>query len=308
MRELALRRAERGARPADDRLRLRRRQPATDMAPAMRDELPRRSRSAAEAHTKVPEITPWFWASKILMTATGEAISDAMNQQLGPAIAVPIMLMAVGTALRWQYRQERYRALPYWSVVAAISVFGTSAADGFHVGLGWPYTLSASFYAAILAIIFVYWYRTEGTLSIHSIFNRRRENLYWLTVFATFALGTALGDFTATTLNLSYFPSFLLFGGIILVPLFLRYRLGVNAIFCFWFAYTITRPFGASWADFSDMPIHQGGLNLGQIPTGIYLGIISIGLVWYMVRRQIGCRSVRAPTHPKATTSAAAAG
>jgi uncharacterized membrane-anchored protein len=282
-------------------------QPA-DRAAAPGGDLPRPEEFEPAAHTKVPEITPWFWASKILMTATGEAISDAMNQQLGPAIAVPIMLIAVVFALRWQYNQERYRTLPYWSVVAAISVFGTSAADAFHVGLGWPYTVSASFYAVILAIIFMYWYRTEGTLSIHSIFNRRRENLYWLTVFATFALGTALGDFTATNLGLSYFPSFLLFGGIITVPLVLRYGLGVNAIFCFWFAYTITRPFGASWADYSDMPIHQGGLNLGQIPTAIYLGVISIGLVWYMMSNQIGCRPVREQAHLETATAGALAG
>ena len=243
---------------------------------------------------KVPEITPWFWATKILMTATGEAISDAMNQQLGPAIAVPIMLIFMVTALRWQLRQDRYRTAPYWSVVAAVSVFGTSAADGFHVGLGWPYWLSSSFYAVILAGIFVYWYRSEGTLSIHSIINPRREQLYWLTVLATFALGTALGDYTATDAGLSYFPSFLLFGGIILIPLVLWSGLSVNPIFCFWFAYTITRPFGASWADWNDQV--SGGLNIGQIPTAIYLGVISLSLVAYMWRGQIGCRPQAART------------
>lgn len=248
------------------------------------------SATTEQQPTKVPEITPWFWAAKIVMTATGEAISDSMNQQLGPAIAVPIMLVVMVLTLRWQFRQDRYRTLPYWSVVAAISVFGTSAADGFHVGLGWPYWLSTGFYAVILACVFIYWYRSEGTLSIHSIINRRRERLYWLTVLATFALGTALGDFTATDVGLNYLPSFLLFGGIILIPAVLRYGLGVNSIFCFWFAYTITRPFGASWADWNDQPIHQAGLNLGQIPTAIYLGVIAAGLVIYMRTRHVGVR------------------
>jgi uncharacterized membrane-anchored protein len=243
-------------------------------------------------HTKVPEITPWFWVTKILMTATGEAISDAMNQQLGPAIAVPIMVILMVVALRWQFRQDRYRTLPYWSVVGAISIFGTSSADSFHVGLGWSYKVTTAMFAVILAIVFICWHRSEGTLDIHSIFNRRRERFYWLTVLATFALGTALGDFTATILDLDYLPSFLLFGGIILIPLVLRFRFSVNAVFCFWFAYTITRPFGASWADYSDMPINQAGLNLGQIPTAIYLGIISICLVSYMHAKQVGCRPV----------------
>jgi len=230
------------------------------------------------------------------MTATGEAISDAMNQQLGAGIAVPIMLIVMVLALRWQFLQDHYRTLPYWSVVAAVSVFGTSAADGFHVGLGWPYWLSTGFYAVILAGVFLYWYRSEGTLSIHSITSRRRERLYWLTVLATFALGTALGDLTATNLGLDYLPSFLIFGVIILIPLVMRYRLGMNSIFCFWFAYTITRPFGASWADYSDQPINQAGLNLGQIPTAIYLGVIALGLVAYMYARRVGVQpSATAP-------------
>jgi uncharacterized membrane-anchored protein len=255
---------------------------------------------------KVPEITPWFWATKIVMTATGEAISDAMNQQLGPAIAVPIMLIFLVATLRWQLKQDRYRTAPYWSVVAAVSVFGTSAADGFHVGLGWPYWLSSTFYAVILACIFVYWYRSQGTLSIHSIISPRRERLYWLTVLATFALGTALGDYTATDVGLSYFPSFLLFGGIILIPLVLWSGFGVNSIFCFWFAYTITRPFGASWADWNDQV--SGGLNIGQIPTAIYLGIISLGLVVHMWRRQIGLRPEVARTVPAGPAVATPAG
>ncbi|HTU28419.1 MAG TPA: hypothetical protein VMF07_03495 [Solirubrobacteraceae bacterium] len=246
------------------------------------------TRADRYVHAKVPEdITPWFWATKIAMTATGEAISDAMNQQLGPAIAVPIMLILLAVTLRWQMRQDRYRTLPYWSVVAAVSIFGTSAADAFHVGIGMPYWSTTLMYGVIVTAIFIFWYRHEGTLNIHSIVNRRRERYYWLTVLGSFALGTATGDFTATGLHLDYLGSFLVFGAVILIPLVL-WRRGVNPVFTFWFAYTITRPFGASWADYSDMPIHQAGLNLGQIPTAIYLGLITAALVAYMQARRIG--------------------
>jgi uncharacterized membrane-anchored protein len=244
-------------------------------APRLAVGMKRPSRQDFE-HTKVPEITPWFWATKILMTATGEAISDAMNQQLGAGIAVPIMLILMFVALRWQFKQDRYRTIPYWSVVGAVAIFGTSTADGFHVGLGWSYTVTTSMFAVIL----------------HSVFTRRRERFYWLTVLGTFALGTAAGDWTATVLHLEYLPSFLLFGGIILIPLILRVGVKANEVFCFWFAYTLTRPFGASWADYSDMPKHQHGLNLGQIPTAIYLGLISIALITYMYNRQVGVRRV----------------
>lgn len=238
--------------------------------------------------TKIPDVSPWFWASKILLTATGEAISDAMNQQLGPAIAFPIMLILVVGTLWWQFRQDHYKTVQYWAVVAAIAIMGTSIADGLHIGSGLPYTVTFVIFAAVLGLVLRGWYRSEGTLDIHSITNRRRERFYWGTVLATFTLGTAAGDMTATSLHLDYLPSFLLFGAIILIPWALFRWAHLSGVFCFWFAYTITRPFGASWADYSDQPIHQAGLNLGQIPTAIYLGCISLALVLYMGRARIG--------------------
>jgi uncharacterized membrane-anchored protein len=97
-------------------------------------------------------------------------------------------------------------------------VFGTMAADVTHVVLGVPYLISTIFFASALAIIFVAWYSSEKTLSIHSIYTRRREMFYWATVMATFALGTAAGDMTASTLGLGYFPSFVLFAILFAVP------------------------------------------------------------------------------------------
>jgi uncharacterized membrane-anchored protein len=238
--------------------------------------------------TKVPAITPWFWAAKIMLTATGEALSDTLNNGIGAGFAFPLMLILVGLSLRWQLRQTRYRASPYWSVVTAIAIIGTSFADAWHVGLGISYTITTLGFALLLAGVFTYWYRSEGSLNIHTVTTRRREWLYWLTVMCSFALGTAAGDWTATNLGLSYFPSFLLFGGVLLVPLALYSRGKVNEVFCFWFAYTFTRPFGASWADYSDMPTHQGGLNLPQVTTAIYLGAISLFIVAVMALRRIG--------------------
>ena len=62
-------------------------------------------------------------------------------------------------------------------------------------------------FAVALTVVLFTWYRVEGTLSIHSIVTPRREIFYWLTVCCTFALGTATGDLTATTLHLGYFTS-----------------------------------------------------------------------------------------------------
>ena len=40
------------------------------------------------------------------------------------------------------------------------------------------------------------WFACERTLSIHTIFSRRREAFYWVAILLTFTLGTAAGDLT----------------------------------------------------------------------------------------------------------------
>src|SRR6202044_1136112 len=104
------------------------------------------------------------------------------------------------------------------------------------------YAGTALLWAVVLTAVFVVWYYVEGTLSIHSITTRRREMFYWATVFATFALGTALGDFTATALGLGYLASGILFSIVILIPALARWKLGLNSVAAFWFAYVVTRP------------------------------------------------------------------
>jgi uncharacterized membrane-anchored protein len=249
------------------------------------------------ALTKVPQIIALFWVSKIAITAMGEATSDYMNAALGPAIAVPIMLIGLYVALKLQSKRERYVAWNYWLVVVAIGVFGTSAADALHVGLGIAYPVSTAFYAAVLACVFSAWYRSEGTLSIHSIYTPRRERYYWATVFATFALGTAAGDMTATAMHLGYFTSGLLFTGLILIPL-IAWRIGLNPIVAFWFAYILTRPLGASFADWLANPHRLSGLALGTGPVTLGLAIIVAGFIAYLARTRVDVK--REPAHAAA--------
>jgi uncharacterized membrane-anchored protein len=164
----------------------------------------------------------------------------------------------------------------------AVSVTGTMAADGLHVVVGLPYTVTTLLYAVILAVIFVAWYRTEGTLSIHSITTVRREAFYWATVIATFALGTALGDLTATTLKIGYFGSAVLFLVVIAIPLVAHWKLGMNSVLAFWFAYTITRPLGASIADWLGVPHRLGGLDWGRANVAMILTVPILIAVAYM--------------------------
>ena len=185
-------------------------------------------------------------------------------------------------ALWWQFRVRRYIAVVYWLAVAMVAVFGTLAADGLHVELHVPYIGSTIFYAIVLAVVFYLWHRNEGTLSIHSIVTRRRETYYWLTVLATFALGTALGDLTAFVLHLGFLTSGLMFTGLILIPALAWWRFGLNEIVAFWWAYVLTRPLGASFADWLSKPHALSGLNLGDGQVAAVATVIIAVLVAYV--------------------------
>ena len=228
--------------------------------------------AARHALSKVPEVTVLFWITKVLTTGMGEVLSDFLAKTIDPVIAVGIGFVGFAFALWLQFRAAKYLTWVYWFAVTMVSVFGTMAADVLHVVVGIPYLVSSTFYAVVLTVIFVMWYRTEKTLSIHSIFTRRREVFYWLTVLATFALGTAVGDLTATTFGLGYFASGVLFAVAIAIPA-IGYGLKLNSIFAFWFAYVLTRPLGASFADWAAVPPARGGLNLGLGPVSLVLTI-----------------------------------
>jgi uncharacterized membrane-anchored protein len=254
----------------------------------VQDRLADRARLAA---TKVPpQITLWFWLAKVISTAQGEATSDFLALHFGAVIAGTIGAVFLVTALALQFSSRRYNPWLYWLAVAAVSVTGTMAADGMHVELGVPYAYSTAFYAVVLAAIFVVWYLTEGTLSIHSINTWRREAFYWATVMATFALGTALGDFSATTLNLGYFSAGVLFAVVIMIPVVARWPLGLNAVVAFWFAYTVTRPLGASFADWMGVSAQYGGLDLGRARVSLILAIPFVILVIYMALSRVDRR------------------
>jgi uncharacterized membrane-anchored protein len=212
----------------------------------------------------------------------GESTSDFLVHKLVPEIAVVLGGIGLVIALVLQFGASEYVAWRYWLAVAMVGVFGTMAADVLHVGLGVPYIASTLFYAVVLAAVFVTWQRSEGTLSIHSITTARRELFYWAAVLATFALGTAAGDLTAVTFGLGYFASGLLFAAVIAIPALGYYRLGMNSILAFWFAYVVTRPLGASFADWLAVTHQRGGLALGTGPVSLVLAAMIAGIVAYL--------------------------
>ena len=240
---------------------------------------------------KVPEITFMFWVVKLLTTAGGEATSDYLA--LGSrVIAGGIETVILIVALAWQFRTRRYFAVAYWCLAYAIAIFGTGVSDALHLVVGIPYAGTTVLWAAVLALVFWLWYRSEGTLSIHSITTRRREAYYWAVVFATFALGTALGDFTATALGLGYLASGIMFGIIILIPAVAWSRFGLNSVAAFWFAYVVTRPLGASFADYFSKAHSLSGVGFGDGPTAAVVTIIVAAGVGYLA---VTRRDIQAP-------------
>ena len=234
---------------------------------------------------RVPRIIAAFWMVKALSTALGESTSDYLVHSLAPELAVVIGFIGFVAALAVQLRMRRYVAWSYWLAVVTVGIFGTMAADVLHVGLHVPYTVSTVLYALALAGVFFMWHRSEGTLSIHEIDSARGETFYWLTVAATFAMGTALGDFTAYTLRLGYFPSAVVFASLIVVPA-VGYRwFRWNAVLAFWFAYVLTRPLGASVADGLGKA-KPDGLGLGNLPVMAAFAALIVAMVIYLTATQ----------------------
>jgi uncharacterized membrane-anchored protein len=226
-----------------------------------------------------PRITVLFWAIKLLTTAMGEATSDYLVHSYNPYLAVLAGFAGFAVAMVLQYRTARYVAWIYWLAVLMVAVFGTMAADVLHVEFRVPYLVSAVAFAVALAVIFTIWRRSEGTLSIHSITTTRRETFYWLAVLATFAMGTALGDLTAYTVNLGFLAAGLVFAAAFVVPAVAWRFLRADAILAFWAAYVLTRPLGASFADWFGKSRAGGGLAWGDGPVAAVLFVAIAVLV-----------------------------
>jgi len=221
---------------------------------------------------KVPEVTALFWVTKLLTTAFGESASDYLVRVVDPVVAVGATFAVFALAIIGQLLARRFRPWLYWLAVTMVAVFGTMAADVLHVALGVPYAVSTAGFAVALAVVLACWRVSQGTLDMHSIRTVPRELFYWATVSATFALGTAAGDLLATELHLGYLGAAVVFAVVILIPL-VGYRTGRwNAIGCFWFAYIVTRPLGASLADWFGADRLAGGLGLGH-------GVVALALL-----------------------------
>ena len=237
---------------------------------------------------RVPEITLFFWVIKIMATTVGETAADFLSftMKLGLVNTSYVMSGLLLVALLIQFKLKRYIPIAYWLVVVLVSVVGTLITDNLVDNLRISLVTITALFSIALATVFALWYASEKTLSIHSIYNAKRELFYWAAILFTFALGTAAGDLVAERLGLGYAISTLIFGAIIAVITLAYYRFKLNAVLAFWIAYILTRPFGASIGDLLSQPVTAGGLGLGTVGTsGVFL-ITIFSLIAYLTIQQ----------------------
>lgn len=237
---------------------------------------------------KVPEVTLTFWIIKVLGTTIGETaadfLSDTMHLGLGnTSLAMGALLLV---ALVVQFRAKRYVPAFYWTVVVLISVVGTLISDNLVDNMGVPLTTTTTIFSIALAAVFATWYLTERTLSVHTIYTRRRELFYWAAILLTFSLGTSAGDLASEGLGWGYLTGAFIFGGGIVGVSVGYFKLEFDRVLAFWTAYILTRPLGASLGDLLTQSPHAGGLGVSTgLTTSVSLGAI-IGLVGYLTVKE----------------------
>lgn len=255
--------------------------------------------------SRAPEVTLGFWAITILATTTGATFADYLGIAFGLRITTAIMGALLVTALTAEFVTKRYTSGVYWTVVVLISTFVTLIIDDLTGLLGIERWVSSLICMGLLALTLGSWFRRERTLSIQTIFTRRREAFYWLTVLLAFALGTAAGDLIADALGLGYLFGAILFAALIGVIVIARFALNADAVFCFWAAYILTRPFGASFGDLLSQPPADGGLGLGIPTTTVIFLVIIVGAAAYLAAKVYRQRAEAVAAFPESALSAA---
>ena len=233
---------------------------------------------------KVPEITLWFWLIKVLCTTVGETFADYLNETLGFGLTNTTLVMSVALvgAMVWQFRSRQYTPFIYWLNVVLVSVVGTLLTDNLTDRFGVSLKLSTSVFVVALAAVFMWWVKSEGTMSIHSIRTRSRESFYWLAILTTFALGTAAGALVSEQFNLGYATAVAVFAGAIAIVIVARTMFKLGAVASFWAAYILTRPLGGSIGDYLSSARADGGVGLGTTGTSVVFLAVILGVIAYL--------------------------
>jgi uncharacterized membrane-anchored protein len=234
-----------------------------------------------DALSKVPRVTLAFWVVKILATTLGETGGDALSMQLnlGYAVSTLIFLGFFLVTLIAQVGSGHYHPVFYWAVVVATTTVGTTTSDYIDRTLQVGYVKSSFVLLALVIVILVVWRVTTGRIVVDRVTNRTDEVFYWVTILVSNTLGTALGDFVATSVGLGFERGALVFGGLIVVVAGLHFFTELPTSVLFWAAYVLTRPLGATLGDILTKPHAQGGLNISRISASLVIAVLMVLVV-----------------------------
>lgn len=234
---------------------------------------------------RVPEVTLLFWIAKTFSTTVGETGADflAVDVGLGMPLVTVLMTALLTVLLVLQFtRFNRYVPENYWTIVVLMSVIGTLITDMFVDIMGVSLVTLTVIFTLMMLAGFYLWYRSEKTLSIHSIDTSKREAYYWIVILLAFALGTATGDLISEYFSLGYGTALLLFSGMIAAVTIAYFGFKMNAVLAFWLAYILTRPLGASLGDFLIQPVDVGGLGINMVYVNLAFLVAIIASVSYL--------------------------
>ena len=233
---------------------------------------------------KVPEVTIFFWAIKVLCTTVGENAGDYVEDTLGFGLAstAKVSGAVLAVLLLVQFRLDRYVPLAYWLVVVAVSVSGDLVADLITSAWSVRPGVAIALLTAGLGVLFAAWWAVERTLSLRTIVTTRREAFYWAAFVLAFALGSVLADVLVENVSRGYGASIAIFG-VILALIALAYRLGAGAVATFWLAFVVTGPLGAAIGDgIARNGDERSGIGLGATGTSLLFVAVILGLVAYL--------------------------
>ena len=223
--------------------------------------------------SKVPEVTLIFWVIKIAATTLGETGGDAVSMSMnlgylvGTAIFAAIFLVAVGV----QMQAKDFHPFLYWATIIATTTVGTTLADFADRSLGIGYAGGSSLLFVLLMASLAIWYRSLGAVSVDTVSSPKAEMFYWVTIMFSQTLGTALGDWTASTAGLGYVGGAMAFGALLAIVAAAYYWTALSRTLLFWAAFVLTRPLGAVVGDFLDKPLSAGGLALSRYSASAVL-------------------------------------
>lgn len=228
--------------------------------------------------SKVPELTFIFWIIKIAATTLGETAGDAVSMSmnlgylLGTAIFAAIFLASVIV----QIKTPNFHPAIYWITIIATTTVGTTLADFADRSLGIGYAGGSSLLLFLLLTSLAAWYWALGSISINTVRGFKPEMFYWVTIMFSQTLGTALGDWTADSMEFGYLGSAMIFSLLLATIVLLKFKTKISRTFLFWSAFILTRPLGAVLGDFLDKPLDHGGLALSRYTASAVLLVFII--------------------------------